>query len=100
VNLAIRESLIILTAIAVGRMVAVAQEDHSKHQHAAAGLGTVDFPTSCNASAQKWISQGAALLHSFGYEEARLAFNQAAAADTSGPMPSPGRSAILTAVRW
>ena len=26
--------------------LAVAQEDHSRHQHAVAGLGTVDFPTS------------------------------------------------------
>src|SRR5690349_273930 len=62
---------------------AVAQEDHSRHEHAVAGLGTVDFPTSCNASAQKWISRGAALLHSFGYEEARVAFNEAAKADSS-----------------
>jgi hypothetical protein len=29
------------------------------------------FPTSCNASAQKWISRGFALFHSFGYEQAR-----------------------------
>ncbi len=61
--------------------LAVAQEDHSTHRHAVAGLGTVDFPTSCNDSAQKWVSRGVALLHSFGYEEARLAFNKAANAD-------------------
>jgi len=30
-----------------------AQEDHSRHAHAVAGLGTVDFPTSCTAMAQK-----------------------------------------------
>jgi hypothetical protein len=59
----------------------MAQEDHSQHQHAVAGLGTVDFPTSCNGAAQKLISRGAALLHSFGYEEARIAFNEAAKAD-------------------
>ncbi len=41
----------------------------------------MDFPTSCNAPAQEFISRGAALLHSFGYEEARLAFNNAAKAD-------------------
>jgi hypothetical protein len=62
-------------------MLAVAQEDHSRHQHGVAGLGTVNFPTSCNASAQKWISRGVALLHSFGYEEARAAFGEAAKAD-------------------
>jgi len=66
--------------------LAAAQEDHSKHQHAVAGLGTVNFPTSCNASAQKLISRGAALLHSFGYEEARLAFNDAAGADPACAM--------------
>ena len=62
-------------------LVATAQEDHSQHQHAVAGLGTVDFPTSCNAAAQELISRGAALLHSFGYEEARLTFSEAAKAD-------------------
>ncbi len=66
--------------------LATAQEDHSQHQHAVAGLGTVDFRTSCNTAAQKSISRGAALLHSFGYEEARLVFNDAAKADPSCAM--------------
>jgi hypothetical protein len=66
--------------------LATAQEDHSQHQHVVAGLGTVDLPTSCNATAQKSISRGAALLHSFGYEEARIAFNDAAKADPSCAM--------------
>jgi hypothetical protein len=66
--------------------IATAQEDHSQHQHAVAGLGTVDFPTSCNAAAQKSISRAAALLHSFGYEEARITFNDAARADPSCAM--------------
>ena len=70
----------------LGGALAAAQEDHSRHQHAVAGLGTVNFPTSCNASAQKLISRGAALLHSFGYEEARLAFNEAAKADPACAM--------------
>src|SRR5205085_4608809 len=52
-----------------------------QHQPAVAGLGRVDFPTSCGASTRTLISRGVALLHSFGYEEARLAFNQAAQAD-------------------
>jgi len=62
-------------------VLAAAQEDHSQHQHAVAGLGTVDFPASCNATAQKLISRGTALLHSFGYEEARITFTDAAKAD-------------------
>jgi hypothetical protein len=48
--------LLILYAV-----LATAQEDHSQHQHGVAGLGTVDFPTSCNAPAQELISRGAAL---------------------------------------
>jgi len=73
----------IVVLLIVGLALAVAQEDHSRHEHPVAGLGTVNFPTSCNASAQKRISRGVALLHSFGYEEARLAFNEAAKADPS-----------------
>jgi hypothetical protein len=74
---------LLATAPAILALIAVAfaQEDHSRHAQAVAGLGTVDFPSSCNAAAQKWLSRGAALLHSFGYEEARLAFNEAAKAD-------------------
>ena len=46
----------------------------------------MDFRTSCNAAAQESISRAAALLHSFGYEEARIAFNDAAKADPSCAM--------------
>jgi hypothetical protein len=67
-------------------VVATAQEDHPQHQHGVAGLGTVDFRTSCNARAHELISRAAALLHSFGYEEARIAFTDAAKADTSCAM--------------
>src|SRR3954471_10976247 len=63
------ENVMRIALLILGGALALAQEDHSQHQHAVAGFGTVDFPTSCNAAAQKWISRGAALLHSFGYEE-------------------------------
>ena len=76
-----RVALFIFSAV-----LAAAQEDHSQHQHAVAGLGTVDFPTSCNAAAQTSISRAAALLHSFGYEESRLVFNAAAQADPTCSM--------------
>jgi hypothetical protein len=58
-----------------------AQEDHSQHAHAGARLGRVDFRTSCSSRAQEQVSRGVALLHSFGYEEARLTFREALAAD-------------------
>jgi hypothetical protein len=67
-------------------VLAAAQEDHSQHQHGVAGPGTVNFPTSCNAAAQKSISRGAAILHSFGYEEARVTFNDAAILDPACAM--------------
>lgn len=70
----------------LGAMLSTAQEDHSQHQHAVAGLGKVNFPTSCNATAQKLMSRGAALLHSFGYEESRITFNDAAKADPTCAM--------------
>jgi hypothetical protein len=76
-----RPVLLILCAV-----LATAQEDHLQHLHAVAGLGTVDFRTSCNAMAQGLISRAAALLHSFGYEEARIAFNDAASVDGSCAM--------------
>ena len=58
----------IVVLLIAGLALAVAQEDQSRHEHPVAGLGTVNFPTSCNASAKESISRGAALLHSFGYE--------------------------------
>src|SRR4051794_2706085 len=54
--------------------IAIAQEDHSADRNPIARLGAVALSTSCNPSAQTLISRGAAMLHSFGYEEARLTF--------------------------
>lgn len=73
----------IITALLLLTPVARAQEDHSQHRHGVAGLGMVDFPSSCKAAAKESIRRGVALLHSFGYEEARLAFHEAAKADPS-----------------
>src|SRR6266851_5375927 len=74
-------ALLILWAV-----LAFGQEDHSSHKQPVAGFGTVSFPVSCNAAAQASISRAAALLHSFGYEEARLAFHDAATADPACAM--------------
>jgi tetratricopeptide (TPR) repeat protein len=55
------------------------------HQHGATpeSLGRVEFPTSCNASAAPLVSRAVAMLHSFWFEEAARAFEEAAAADPS-----------------
>src|SRR5437867_976985 len=63
-----------------------AQEDHQHHEHAVSGLGSVNFPTSCAPAAQKQFTRAVALLHSFGYEEARRAFTDVAASDSACAM--------------
>jgi tetratricopeptide (TPR) repeat protein len=57
-----------------------AQEAH-QHQHGAEELGHVNFPISCNVSAQKQFNRAAAWLHSFGYEEADKAFEAVTVVD-------------------
>ncbi|HXT20993.1 MAG TPA: hypothetical protein VN923_09600 [Thermoanaerobaculia bacterium] len=58
-----------------------------EHSHHAEKLGTVTFPTSCAAVAKPGFERGLALLHSFGYDEARLAFEAAARVDPACAMP-------------
>jgi hypothetical protein len=58
-----------------------AAQEHGGHAVSGASLGAVDFPTSCNARAQEQITRAVALLHSFGYEESRRAFQSAFEAD-------------------
>ena len=42
-----------------------------------ANLGVIDFPTSGSPEAQEHVLRGAAMLHSFGLEDAALEFRQA-----------------------
>jgi tetratricopeptide (TPR) repeat protein len=56
----------------------LARQDHSHHSDA---LGTVHFETSCSAVVSAAFTRAVALLHSFGYEEARRAFEDVAARD-------------------
>ena len=44
-------------------------------------LGTVNFPSSCTAQAQKTVEHGVALLHSFQYQQVEQAFGEAARQD-------------------
>ncbi len=62
-------------------------DDHAAHIEK---LGTVKFPTSCAELAQPGFERGLALLHSFGYEEARLAFEAAARVDPNCAMAQWG----------
>ena len=57
------------------------------HQHdGSEKLGTVDFPVSCNAAAQRGFGRAVALIHSFWYDEAAKAFTAVAGLDPSCAM--------------
>lgn len=67
-----------------------AQEEHHHAHGAGEQLGTVHFPTSCRPDVAPEFTRAVALLHSFGYEESRLAFQRVAAADPSCGMAQWG----------
>ena len=69
-------------------------QDHD-HAHDAPTVGTVSFPTSCNAGAQRHFEDGVAKLHSFWFSAAREAFSAAASADASCGMAHWGLAVTL-----
>jgi tetratricopeptide (TPR) repeat protein len=68
----------------------IAQEDHSHVHGADETLGTVHFQTSCRPEVAGAFTRAVALLHSFGYEEARKEFENVARRDPSCGMASWG----------
>jgi tetratricopeptide (TPR) repeat protein len=65
---------------------AIARAQHDAHgagAHAAPRLGTVSFPNSGARAAQAPFLRGLALLHSFEYDDAAIAFREAERADPS-----------------
>ena len=67
-----------------------AQEEHSHAHGGADQLGTVRFPISCKPEVAADFTRAVALLHSFGYEESRLAFQDVAAKDPACGMAQWG----------
>src|SRR5579862_9400410 len=61
-------------------------------------FGAVHFPTSCDAGVQKTFERGVALLHSFAFETAQTAFQQAATDDPHCAMAHWGIAATFN--RW
>ncbi len=57
-------------------------------------LGTVDFPVSCKADAQRHFSRGIALYHSYHWVESAKSFNAAAQAEPTCAMAYWGLSLI------
>jgi len=76
---------VLLVLVAAGALVAarptLAQEMHSHSHGEGEDLGEVHFPTSCRAEVEADFTRAVALLHSFGYEESRRAFEAAAEKD-------------------
>jgi hypothetical protein len=70
---------LVLAAAVTAPFTANAQD----HQHDATSLGTVSFPTSCNAAAQAAMNRAVAMLHSFWFPEARRTFESALTADAT-----------------
>jgi tetratricopeptide (TPR) repeat protein len=75
---------VILSAGALNADPTKTDASHHHHSDASAGhdeLGRVSFPTSCAAKVQHQIERGIALLHSFGYTEAGVQFEDIARED-------------------
>jgi tetratricopeptide (TPR) repeat protein len=92
-----RCSLLVLLPIVFTSPAVALGEDHQDHAahgvaHDVEGLGTVHFPVSCAAEVQPGFDRAVALLHSFGYEEARLAFQEVAQRDPSCAMARWGEA--------
>lgn len=85
---------LISAALALLCATPAAAQDHAHGAHAS-GIGRVEFPTSCAPAAQAQFERGVAMLHSFWFDAAENAFQQAAAADARCPMPHWGTAMTL-----
>ncbi len=92
-------SAIRLGMVAVGVLVpaaaATAQVAHEHGGQPPQKLGSVHFPTSCNAQAQSRFERALALLHSFWWEESGVAFRQVAEVDPNCVMAIWGQAMTL-----
>ena len=73
------------TILAFAPLVPAHEHQHTAPGNATGRLGEVHFPTSCHAVDAEF-TRAVALLHSFGYEEARLAFGEVVAKDPACAM--------------
>jgi tetratricopeptide (TPR) repeat protein len=71
-----KRSALWLVGLVLFAIPVVADEGQHHEDLSPEQLGTVHFPVSCSASAQKSFERGVALLHSFWYEEAEKQFEQ------------------------
>ena len=89
-----------LCIAAVFSGAAVADEGHHHEELTQEQLGTVHFPVSCTADAQKTFEKGIALLHSFWYEEAKKTFLDIEKQDPKCAMAYWGEAVSLWHQLW
>jgi hypothetical protein len=76
-----KQSLLFGLAVFLGSAQAFAQHDHPEGVNPPERLGTVHFPTSCNAAVESDFNRSVALLHSFWYSAAINSFQDVALKD-------------------
>jgi hypothetical protein len=73
----------------IGAALPLGADESATHEHAATApenFGSVRFPVSCSAAAQKGFERAVAILHSFGYELAERSFREVSEADPTCSM--------------
>src|SRR5262249_17477542 len=68
---------------------------HEADESGKAKLGTVDFPTSCDAKVEATFTRAVAMLHSFWYNAGEQAFQQVLAEDPSCVIAVWGYASLL-----
>ncbi|MCI0623042.1 MAG: hypothetical protein L0387_15515 [Acidobacteria bacterium] len=79
---------------------ALAAQDHRHEPMGQEKLGSVKFPVSCSAAAQKSFERAVAMLHSFWYEEAEREFTSLAGREPSCGMAYWGIAMSLYHPLW
>ena len=91
---------LLLATILFSGVPFLSQEPQHHHLDAAETLGSVNFPTSCATTVQATFTRGMALLYSFEYEQAELAFENVAQKDPGCAMAYWGQAMSVYHQLW
>lgn len=86
-----------ITLLAFALAEPTAAHDHQQHDEK---LGSVAFETSCSSAADATFAKGLTWLHSFEYEQAEKAFNEAASVDPTCSIANWGVAMSLYHPLW
>ena len=89
----IRHALSLILAVGLGALPALAHDEGATK--GGRKLGTVSFPVTCSAKAQKIFTRGVAELHSFWFAAASQSFDQVLKADPTCVMAYWGQAINL-----